>query len=205
MTTETELKLITVLEKIEKHWDLLSQNMFEEVGNQLRAKINGKFQTAAFLAGWAFTVLGIQLTMLYEEQKIALLPISIAIMLSSIVLFIYSVIKLDELTMPKRFWVDNESKQFDEKSFYLDDFDLIKIKKQMVFHWINWTLVGIYFNTISLFIMLIPIKPFIFINPITATFASSSLSIIVTICYVYIRMQIGRKRNKYLAPLGVID
>ena len=40
------------------------QERIEAIGEQLRAKINSKFQTSTFLAGFAFTILGIQISAL---------------------------------------------------------------------------------------------------------------------------------------------
>ena len=81
------------------------QTRIEDIGKQLRAKIRSKFQASTFLAGFSFTLLGFQITRLWQPVEIPrLLPVSVALMLLAISLYISAIMKLDELTMPKRFW-----------------------------------------------------------------------------------------------------
>ena len=79
------------------------QARIEAIGDQLRAKISSKFQTSTFLAGFGFAVLTVQLSTFWQSPKFPyLLPTSISFMIASLFLYIAAVIKLDELTMPKR-------------------------------------------------------------------------------------------------------
>lgn len=82
------------------------QELIEKVGEQLRAKIASKFQTSSFLAGLAVAVLGVQLATLTDGAKPPLFAFSIALMFAAIVIYVAALIKLDELTMPKRFWTE---------------------------------------------------------------------------------------------------
>jgi hypothetical protein len=82
----------------------------EAIGDQLRAKIASKFQTSTFLAGFAATILSIEITLLWDSQdKPDLLPLSIGTMVGALILYTAAIIKLGELTMPKRFWEEDAS------------------------------------------------------------------------------------------------
>lgn len=138
------------------------QERIEAIGEQLRAKINSKFQTSTFLAGFAFTVLGIQISALWQWQapKIPLLLfISITLLLTATILFIGAIVRLDELTMPKRFWDENidlhETRP--PELAYLTDEDLWALKERMVFYWERLTLMATYLTGVSLLFMLVPV------------------------------------------------
>jgi hypothetical protein len=84
----------------------------EAIGEQLRSKISSKFQTSTFLAGFGFTVLTVQVSTFWQSPRFPyLLPTSISILVVSIVIYIAAVVKLDGLTMPKRFWKEDRSKK----------------------------------------------------------------------------------------------
>ena len=142
--------------------DDLKQERIEAIGEQLRAKISSKFQTSTFLAGFAFTVLGIQVSALWQwqPQKIPLLLfISISFLMTAIILYIGAVVRLDELTMPKKFWdVDGDVHETKPPDLaYLTDEDLGALKDRMVFYWVRLTLRATSLTAISLLLMLLPI------------------------------------------------
>lgn len=138
------------------------QKRIEAIGEQLRAKINSKFQTSTFLAGFAFTVLGIQISALWQWQapKIPLLLfISISLLVTATILYISAVVRLDELTMPKRFW-DEDINIRETKSrelAYLTSDDLWALKDRMVFYWVRLTLMATFLTAVSLLLMLLPV------------------------------------------------
>ena len=138
-----------------------AQERVEVIGEQLRAKINSKFQTSTFLAGFAFTVLGIQISALWQwqsQQIPLLLFISISLLVTATILYINAVVRLDELTMPKRFWDEAPDVQEAKPSRlgYLTDDDLWALKERMVFYWVRLTLLATYLTASSLFLMLLP-------------------------------------------------
>jgi NhaP-type Na+/H+ or K+/H+ antiporter len=72
------------------------QARIETIGEQLRTKINSKFQTSTFLAGFAFTILGLQISLLRQSAKVPrLLFVSVSLMAVAIILFIKAILKLD--------------------------------------------------------------------------------------------------------------
>lgn len=137
------------------------QERIEAIGEQLRGKINSKFQMSTFLAGFALTVLGIQLSVLWQWDKETiplLLFLSISFMIVAIIFYIGALIKLDELTMPKRFWEENpELKENNlSKLAYLTDQNLWTLKNIMVYYWVKLTLRATYLTAASLGFMLLP-------------------------------------------------
>jgi hypothetical protein len=138
------------------------QVRIETIGEQLRAKINSKFQTSTFLAGFAFTILGLQISLLWQSTKVPrLLFVSVSLMAVAIILFIKAILKLDVLTMPKLFWDEKKGITDSEitKLSYLDYRDVNGLKNIMIFYWTSLTLVATVFTALSLFSMLLPIQP----------------------------------------------
>src|SRR3712207_683857 len=69
------------------------------IGERLQAKVRSKFQTSTFLAGFAFTLLGLEIGRLWQQYYIPfLIFVCIPLMLSAAILYIYAVMKLDALT-----------------------------------------------------------------------------------------------------------
>jgi len=131
-----------------------TQARTEAVGDQLRAKINSKFQTSTFLAGFALAMLSIQISTMWQSERVPrLLPVSIAVMIASFVLYIAAVVRLDALTMPKCFWPEVKGRKRDPLGL-LKPTDLPELKKQMVFHWSTLTLVATLLAMIALLLML---------------------------------------------------
>jgi len=54
-----------------------TEERLEAMGEQLRSKINSKFQVAALLAGFAFTVLCLQVGLLYQLKQVKQLSVGI--------------------------------------------------------------------------------------------------------------------------------
>lgn len=138
------------------------QERIEAIGEQLRLKINSKFQTTVFLAGFSFTILGIQLTLLWSERSPALLPHSIAVMGGASLFYIAGLYCLDGLTMPKRFWDEdpNEKDKAKAEQAYLTQNDLRALKKRMVYYWFHLTLAGVGATVISFVLLLWPFGRF---------------------------------------------
>jgi hypothetical protein len=138
------------------------QARIEAIGDQLRAKISSKFQTSTFLAGFGLAVLTVQLSTFWQSPKFPyLLPTSISFMVASLFIYIAAVIKLDELTMPKRFWKEDSAKRNRDATrlAYLTDNDLWELQKRMVFYWWYLTIVAASLTAVSLMLMLLPCPP----------------------------------------------
>src|SRR5436305_13920229 len=83
----------------------------DDIDAQLQAKIRGLQSVSTFLAGFAFTVLGLEIGTLWRSEYIPfLIFFSIPLMLGAVVLYINGVMKLTGLAMPKPFRVEYESK-----------------------------------------------------------------------------------------------
>jgi hypothetical protein len=137
-----------------------SQDRIEAIGNQLREKIRSKFQSSTFLAGFSFTVLSVEISMLWSATEIPrLLPLSIPLILAAICLFVTAALKLDILTMPKRFWKEDPGETGSEASrlAYLADQNLWQIQRRMIFHWTWLTVVATFVTAVSLVLVLLPI------------------------------------------------
>ena len=82
----------------------------EATGDQLRQKISNEFQTSTFLAGFSATILSIEITFLWQQTyRPGLLPLSIAVLIAAVIIYVAAIVKLDELTMPKRFSEENRN------------------------------------------------------------------------------------------------
>jgi hypothetical protein len=155
------------------------QLRFEAIGEQLRAKITSKFQTTTFLAGFAFAVLGFEVSLLWQSTRLPkCLPLSISLMLAALVLYVGAAIKLDELTMPKRFWKPDESNVLSSSSSLgvLNDSDLWELQKRMIFYWTKMSIVATVLTLISLLLVLLPL------TPIELSNGPSYTSLLWTVC-----------------------
>ena len=124
-----------------------------------------------------------------------LLPVSIAVMVVSICIYIAAVLKLDELTMPKRFWnEDPDPAKRDPTATrlaYLEDEDLWQLQKEMVFYWWRLTIVAACLTGVSLMLMLFPLPPHELSNKIIcATFGCAVVGLIVVCIYFAILRRI---------------
>src|SRR4029078_10086961 len=134
-----------------------------EIGEQLRAKIAGKFQITSILAGFSFTTISIQLTFLFQPMTPHFLPHSIAGMFSSLVLYFWGLSRLNGLTMPKRFCtkadIQNIPAPPGDDSWDLTDDNLWASKNRMVFYWIRFTIVAVVLTVLALLLMMAPDAP----------------------------------------------
>lgn len=157
----------------------------EALGDQLRAKIASKFQTSTFLAGFAATILSIEITMLWDGgNQPGLLPLSVATMVAALILYTAAIIKLDELTLPKRFWEEDcgPRDRVAAQLAYLEQDDLWELHKRMVFFWYRLTITAAVLSAISLGSLLAPCSLFpssIRIRETTAVLAGTA---VVTAC-----------------------
>jgi hypothetical protein len=177
----------------------------ELIGDQLRDKIASKFQTSTFLAGFAATILSIEITLLWQSgQRPGLLPISVAALVGALVLYVAAIIKLDELTMPKRFWNEDPNKHDPAASqlAYLEQGDLWELHKRMVFFWYKLTMVATALTAVSLISLLAPWQPFRGSSEfLEVTAACAGIAAIAACVYLFAIRHVARKRfNPLLRP-----
>jgi len=138
------------------------QEWIETIGDQLRAKISSKFTTATFLAGFSLTVLTGQVFALCQDvERLPLLfAPSVGAVFGAFVLFVEAIVKLDELTMPKRFWTE------DANAFrptfgppvsgcWTND-DLWELQKRMIFLWQRLAIIATFITALAALTMLYP-------------------------------------------------
>jgi hypothetical protein len=136
------------------------QDRIETIGDQLRAKISSKFTAATFLAGFALTLLGGQVFMLWQAAELPrFFSPAAGVLSAALVLFVSSVIRLDELTMPKRFWRSDPGVVASTPPQYafLTIDDLWALQHRMVFYWQRLTLTATGITTLSLALLLLPV------------------------------------------------
>jgi Na+/proline symporter len=107
-------------------------------------------------------------------------------MVASLFLYIAAVIKLDELTMPKRFWKEDPTRNDPNASrlAYLTDNDLWELQKRMVFYWLYLTMVAASLTAVSLMLMLLPCSPRQMSDEIVReTFSCAVISFIFVLIY----------------------
>ena len=82
-------------------------------------------------------------------------------MVASIVIYIAAAIKLEELTMPKRFWKEDPAQKdrVAPRLAYLKDSDLWELQKRMVFYWWYLTIVATGLAAVSLMLRQLPLPP----------------------------------------------
>lgn len=133
------------------------QAQIEAIGNQLRAKILSKVQTTTFLGGLTVAGLAAQMSNPGVSARPPLFAVSVGLMLGAVVLYVAGLIKLDELTMPKRFWEEDPHQEAGDYMFVLlTDDDLWVIRNRMVFYWNRLTLTATAAAGLALFLLLIP-------------------------------------------------
>lgn len=141
------------------------QERLEAIGDQLRAKITSKFTASTFLAGFALTVLVGQISTLWQSQTLPpFFPFSVGAVFCAFSLFVFAIIKFDELTMPKRFFErvsgkDTVSPVEPMQWGLLDEGDLGTLLQRMRFFWNHLTLPATISTAIAVSAMLIPRSP----------------------------------------------
>jgi hypothetical protein len=148
-----------------------------------------------------------QISMLWQTAKIPqFLPVSIPLMVASICIYIVAIIKLDELTMPKRFW-DEDPKRVDRNASrlaYLEDEDLWQLKKRMIFYWESLTLFATVLTAVSIALMLWPLPPRNYSDKlIYETFRNTLATSMFLIFYFLVIAAIvwRKKRKRFWKPL----
>ena len=132
----------------------------EAIGDQLRAKVTSKFQTVAFLGGFALTLLGTQLSILWGGGRVPLLlPYAIGVLVFALLLYAYALTRFNSLTMPKRFWDEASGARDASASHHglLTDRDLWAIHDRMVFYWTRLVMIAIGATAVSLALILVPL------------------------------------------------
>jgi hypothetical protein len=175
------------------------QTLIEAVGEQLRAKIMSKFQTSAFLAGLAVAVLGVQLSDLAGSTKPPLFAVSIALMFGAVLLYVAALVRLDELTMPKRFWRKDPALPVGNyHAVLLEDAELVELQRCMVFHWYKLTLTATVITGVALLLLLIPPSwaAAALVMSAEGAFVSVIVSLVMGFFYLCLLSQINRKRSK---------
>ena len=135
------------------------QELFERYGDQLRAKISSKFSASTFLAGFAATILTTLVSGLrQQEQPVPLqYPLALGLTMAATILFVQGIIRLDELSMPKRFWPGRaDAQNRAEDVGLLTQDDLWVLHDRMVFYWRYLTLAPTALTGVGLFALVLP-------------------------------------------------
>jgi len=180
----------------------MTPERIEAIGEQLRDKITSKFTASTFLAGFALTVLTGQASFLWQAKD-AIPPIfslAVASVAAAFCLFIFAVIRLDELTMPKLFW---EPPHWTSTDLPADDVslsysDLWQLKKTMVRIWVSLTIPATVITSVAVVITFLP-------NTITAVlplqFRAGRLSTFVLVAVFSLAAIIyARRTNRPFTP-----
>jgi hypothetical protein len=178
----------------------------EAIGDQLRAKITSKFTASTFLAGFALSILSGQVFMLWQSSFLPLLfPLAVGTVAAAVVLFVDAVVRLDELTMPKRFWDesnDAEDTGHSSREGYLVDADLWELQKQMIFYWTKLTLVATWMTGVAVIAMLVPFKPVPTESVRAAAFVLVLLGPVLAVAYRAIVIAVARKSKDQTKKLN---
>jgi hypothetical protein len=136
------------------------QVRLEEIGDQLRAKIASKFTACSFLAGIAVTVLSIQISLVWQSERLPrLLAVSIAGMVAAVVLFGVALLAFDALTMPKRFWPEGNVPHWAASGHlgYLAPDDLDQLHAQMIYWWVHYAQAATGLLGLAAILLLVPL------------------------------------------------
>jgi hypothetical protein len=135
------------------------QELLETYGDQLRGKISSKFSASTFLAGFAATILTALLTSVWgpEQQAVVQYPLALGLATAASILFVQAIIRLDELSMPKRFWPSRaDAPRTPEDVGLLTQEDLWVLHDRMVFFWRYLTLAATGLTGVGLFALALP-------------------------------------------------
>ena len=135
------------------------QERLEAVGDQLRAKIASKFAASTFLAGFAATILAAFLPSLWQQDANvpAHYPRAVAAAMAATVLFVLGIVRLDELSMHKRFWPSRpDARRVGPDVGLLGMEDLWALHDQMAYFWRHLTITGTAMTGIALVLLLLP-------------------------------------------------
>ncbi len=135
------------------------QERLEAVGDQLRAKIASKFAASTFLGGFAATILAGLVSNLWEGDRAVpvYFPQALGAAIAGTVFFILGIIRLDELSMPKRFWPSSpEATRTGGDVGLLTIDDLWALHDRMAFFWRYLTLTGTALTGLALLLLIVP-------------------------------------------------
>lgn len=182
------------------------QERIEAIGEQLRAKIASKFTASSFLAGFGLAVLTGQVFALWQADQLALLfPASVGAVFGSFVLFIDAIVRLDELTMPKRFWDENgalPSLPVPLGGSYLTDQDLCELQKRMIFFWQRLTVTATAITAVAVLAMLFPLWTLRSDIARPWTFGCAVAGVAVALGYArWLNSQAAKKFNPLIRPV----
>ena len=133
------------------------QELFEAYGEQLRAKISSKFSASTFLAGFAATILTTLLTARGAERVSLQHSLALGLAIVASFLFVHAIVRLDELSMPKRFWPSKpELRRVTDDVGLLTLEDLWALYHRMVYCWQKLTMVATGLTGIGLVVLTLP-------------------------------------------------
>ena len=166
------------------------QDRIEAIGDQLRAKISSKFTASTFLAGFSLTVLTGQVFALCQD--VTSLPLlfapAVGAVFGAFVIFVEAIIRLDELTMPKRFWEEDRSTAPSLPDpiarSCLTDNDLWELQKRMIFLWYHLAIVATAVTAAGVMAMLIPWGRLGIVAARGWTFWSAVIGVLLACAYV---------------------
>jgi len=183
------------------------QDQIEAIGEQLRAKIGSKFTASTFLAGFALAVLTGQVFALWQATVLPFLfAPSVGAVFGALVLFVQGIIRLDELTMPKRFWIEDPNVvplPVPLGGCYLTDPDLWELQKRMIFFWQRLSIVATWITSAGVMAMLVPLRPQNAEAVRSWTFGCAALGIAVALAYV--RWLDAKAKNDFQGLVRAID
>lgn len=179
------------------------QELLERYGDQLRAKISSKFTASIFLAGFAGIILSSLLASLWTSGSA--LPEyfgpALALSVGASVILIHAVIRLDELSMPKRFWPSHDNAQRTATDVgLLTQNDLWALQHRMVFYWTWLTLLGTILTGLAFLVLLIPQDTTTRTASATAVFGWPASAAVLAFIYARILDFLAPDRGKLVRP-----
>lgn len=162
------------------------QAQLESYGDQLRAKIASKFSASTFLAGSAATILTTLVTSFGGGQRLEVQTVlALCLATAASVLFVQAIIRLDELSMPKRFWPSRpDAQNRGEDVGLLTQDDLWALHDRMVYFWRRLTLTAAALTGAGLVALLVPPLPVPIGAPAVVRLACALLAAIAAALYI---------------------
>jgi hypothetical protein len=180
------------------------QDLLEKYGDQLRAKISSKFSASTFLAGFAAAILAALVAPSGQtlEQASLQYVLALGFVTAASILFVSGIIRLDELSMPKRFWPGRpDAPNRGEDVGLLTQDDLWVLHDRMVFFWRRLTLTAAALTGLGLLALLLPAVPASGMPASGLPFASAAGSAVAA--FLYARRLDGKAphRGKLVRPV----
>jgi hypothetical protein len=180
------------------------QELLERYGDQLRAKISSKFSASTFLAGFAATVLTALLTSGGPGDQHAAIqyPLALGFTTAASILFVQAIIRLDELSMPKRFWPSRgDAQNRAEDVGLLTQDDLWVLHDRMVFFWRYLTLAATGLTGVGLLALVLPPLSIPARYILGARFASATVGALGAFLYTRYLDARAPHREKLVRPI----